>query len=275
MQDRPDHDDRGFEDDPFRFSEDDVFRGGADEGEHAIPDDLVDDFLRETEPQSSDEESIREFFAFQRAVHALRRPVATPDHTQEILDAVARQRGWLTSRGRRRVVVGRYAAAGLLMGLCAGVLISQRMAPGSLSLVDRPTPMTDFVRSGTELRANAADTFDDIGQILGILPSQPGMSADGNWVEAPADMPGMSHSVTGRIARMTVSDPAELESITLNGLQPGITILHITRQAEATVMTAPPRISIVNPGIDSRYTWSGFLAPAADTHEDLLESISR
>ncbi len=276
-------------DEPFPFeanepADDHAPIAGDDIADHAIPDDVVDAFLRDTDPDASSADSIDDFFATQRAVDALRRPVTTPDHTSEILDAVARQRGWLSAPARRRVVVGRYAAAGLLLGLVAGALISQRLAPDALEFVDRPTPVTDFVESGTEFRANAAGTFDDIGKVLGIIPTEPVAEppASNNEssivvsitsTEARTDDESFVRQLNGRIATMTISDPR----FPVGDLPPGITIVRLVEQNAGCDdgPEASSAVGSVNPEVHCRYTWSGPFEPPAETHEDLLESISR
>lgn len=117
-----------------------------------------------------------EFARMTFVVDSIARPVSSPDLTAKILGETARRtRGgaWTSGRARMWVSVGRLAAAACLLLVLGVVLIARRNAPERF--IDRPTPLTAVVESGSvetadALRgvASALDVAKDTARRLGV-----------------------------------------------------------------------------------------------------------
>lgn len=156
-----------------------------------IPDELVDAFF----DRQLDEGSREKFFVMlrgdlrkcadvaktQRMISALREPLEAPDLTASIMAQVARRRGFLPERLRRMVKAGRLAAAACVLLALLGVAMLHRFAPESVSVVERPAPVSGVVTNSAheaaagvqnftgavdEVRAKIAEPAAELGRLL-------------------------------------------------------------------------------------------------------------
>lgn len=122
-----------------------------------IPDDAVDALLDGELTRADSAKLFRQLMGrpdeakriaeTERALEAMRRPVACPDFTKRVLNEIDRQRSWLPSGGVKRVMVWRAAAAVAFLALVAGGFVARRIAPEATTLVDRPAPVSDLARA--------------------------------------------------------------------------------------------------------------------------------
>jgi len=140
-----------------------------------IPDDLIDAILDGDAPPHDlrafrsaigrDEQAHARLGSAEEALEALRSTASgrddggIPDFTHSILGEVNRRRGLFGVRGLRLVAVARIgiAAAVLIAGI--GVFIAHRMAPDTVTLAPRVTPISDVVRAVPAESADAISSF--------------------------------------------------------------------------------------------------------------------
>lgn len=146
---------------------------GEREKVERIPDELVDAFF----DRELDEGSREKFFTMlrtdlhkcakvartQRIISALREPVESPDLTDSIMTEVGRRRGFLPERLRNMVKAGRLAAAACILVVFLGVALLHRYAPDTVSVVERPAPVSRVLSSG------AQDASSGMQQISGAV----------------------------------------------------------------------------------------------------------
>lgn len=107
-----------------------------------------------------------EFARMTFVVDSIARPVSAPDLTSRILGETARRtRGgaWISGRARMWVRVGRLAAAACLLLVLGVVLVARRNAPERF--LDRPTPLTKVVESGS---VGTADALRGVASAFGV-----------------------------------------------------------------------------------------------------------
>lgn len=163
---------------------------GAHPGDDAaIPDELIDALL-DGEDGSFDESAFRAAFrrdeqaqarldSTQRALDALRATPSgrddapVPDLTASILGEVDRRRGLFGVRGLRLVAVARIAIAAAVLLAGIGLFVAHRMAPETVTLTPRVTPISDVVRSVPAESADAVSTFRTAADSLREAITQP------------------------------------------------------------------------------------------------------
>jgi len=85
----------------------------------------------------------------------LRNPVEAPDFSGQVLGEVGQRRGWLSSKGRRMVFVGRLATAACLLLVVSGLLLVRRNNPEAFQPATTSGPVSEFVEaSGVEAGAS-------------------------------------------------------------------------------------------------------------------------
>ncbi len=130
------------------------------EADAPIPDDLVDRMLDgDIDPLKarevfgsirSNREASHRLDATKRLLRTLKeadRGLPCPDFSRRVLDAVAARNGLFSAFGFRRMLTYRYAAAAGLLLTVSGLFIGQRLAPDTMSLQPRPTPLSRVVQS--------------------------------------------------------------------------------------------------------------------------------
>lgn len=134
-----------------------------------IPAELVDAFF----DRELDEGSREKFFHMlrgdlpkcadvartQRMISALREPIEAPDLTSRIMGEVSRRRGFLPESLRKMVRIGRLAVAACVLLTLLGVALLHRFAPDSVSLVERPAPVSNVVNNGAQEAATGVQQF--------------------------------------------------------------------------------------------------------------------
>lgn len=146
-----------------------------DDPEGPVPDELIDAILDGDAPPldqralrraiRSDEQAQARLDSTRDAIDALRVTAsgrddeAIPDLTASILGEVDRRRGLFGLRGLRLVAVARIgvAAAVLLAGI--GLFVAHRVAPETVTLTPRVTPISDVVRAVPAESADAISSF--------------------------------------------------------------------------------------------------------------------
>ncbi|MGP1309631.1 MAG: hypothetical protein ACTS27_05485 [Phycisphaerales bacterium] len=129
---------------------------------------LLDAFFdKELSPEDSgdlfkglraDKAKAREFADTRRFVEELRRPVAAPDQTRGILDAVHAKRPWLRDRDVWGVRIGRLGLVAALLMVLGGVLLQRNATPDAPVWNTGPAPLTDLVRSSGEATQRTRDS---------------------------------------------------------------------------------------------------------------------
>ena len=122
-----------------------------------------------------------------RMVQQMRQPAGqTPDLTFAVMDQLDQSSGFLSPRLRRRVKVGRLAAAAVVLVGLLGVTIAQRSAPDRFRVRDVATPVADFSdalrQDSVEGRQRIADAMTtlataDSARVFSTLPSD-GIASD-------------------------------------------------------------------------------------------------
>ena len=290
MRDWVDHSHDDF--DPFDGLDADNGTPANDaDGAHAIPEDVIDAFFDETadaemsrnfDALMKDKDRLHDVFTTRRAIDELRRPVHAPDQTRAILDRVDTHRGWMRPRSRRRVTIGRYAAAGLLLGLVAGAFVSQRVAPDAFNVIDRPAVVGDLVQSSSEVKANAATTFGDLGQVFGLIPADVTVETDVNGADLhaivlslEADTPSMCRStqvVLQLNGCISDEDCHELRSGSLNMDE----LLAITGSSSGGYQSPWTCGTVTQTTPDApAQVWTGLIDAESDDQDDILDSIRK
>lgn len=132
--------------------------GRDDFGAGRVPDELIDAILDgEIAPKDSkalfqqlggDPDAADEVRGTRRAIGALCQPVDAPDFTDRVLETVGRKRGgWLSSRDRWKIGMGRFAAAAAILLIVGGLYLAERSNPGTLDVRNQPRALAGLADS--------------------------------------------------------------------------------------------------------------------------------
>lgn len=135
----------------------------------------------------------RDFAETEALVEALRRgPACAPDFTAGVLAEAERRsagRAWLDAPARRRVRLGRLAAAAALLLALTGGLLLRRSAPERFS--DRPAPLSALIADGRAGASSAATS------VAGVFESARSVAFRVRAMVDAADAPGASTPALG------------------------------------------------------------------------------
>jgi len=141
--------------------------GRDDFGAGRVPDELIDAILDgEVAPKDSkamfaalsgDPDAADEVRGARRAIGALRQPVDAPDFADRVLETVGRKRGgWLSSRDRWKIGVGRFAAAAAILLIVGGLYMAERSRPGTLEMSPQPRAVAGLANSVSDQSSRLA-----------------------------------------------------------------------------------------------------------------------
>lgn len=192
----------------------------------------------------------REFAATRRAVEDLRRPVAAPDLTNAILDAVHAKRPWLRDRDVWGVRIGRLGLVAALLLVLGGVLLQRRATPDAPVWNAGPAPLTEFVRISGEATLRTRESAEAAIASLNAPRAFAFASGDEPVVFQARSMPDLAsgaaqYRVSFKPDAAWHARTIEVRVRSVDAERGGIVTLNLTDPAaspmESTVVTFRPR----------------------------------
>ena len=194
--------------DPFHP---DPSRPGPGSHDGPIPDDLVDQFLdreisdadraRLTGALDADSGVCERLARLSFALTRMKRGVKAPDLSEQILDRVDRLRGFVPTKHRPLVRLGRIAVAASMFGIIAGAVIVRRSTPEIVEM-GRTLPLRDVALAAERDAAGMTDLASSIratglARMMGGLPPNGRNAGDwrierSSW-ESPSDADSARH----------------------------------------------------------------------------------